>query len=184
VRGGDSTRCSGQPLFGGEVSRGQKLTIDGHEVDLTLDREASGWNVDYDGKVRRVAVLALREREADLIIDGVRISVPFVRSGDTVRFFLRGDVHTAAVAEVGRGRRHKHHSMEAPMPGVVLKIPVAAGEVVSRGAPLIILEAMKMEHPIVAPYDGTVVSIRCAVGEIVQPGVELIELDPVEEERS
>jgi len=69
--------------------------------------------------------------------------------------------------------------MSAPMPGVVLKIFVAVGDVVSKGAPLLILEAMKMEHQISAPHDGTVQDIRCRVGELVQPGVDLIALEEV-----
>ena len=62
------------------------------------------------------------------------------------------------------------------MPGAVLKILVTPGAVVKRGMPLVILEAMKMEHPITAPRDGTVVSVNCKEGELVQPGIELVTL--------
>jgi 3-methylcrotonyl-CoA carboxylase alpha subunit len=66
--------------------------------------------------------------------------------------------------------------MTAPMPGVVLEIFVAAGDVVTKGTPLLILEAMKMEHQIAAPYDGVVEAVHCAKGDLVQPGVDLISL--------
>ena len=66
--------------------------------------------------------------------------------------------------------------MSAPMPGVVLKILTDVGQEVTRGMPLVILEAMKMEHVIAAPSDGTVVAINCREGELVQPGTDLIEL--------
>ena len=66
--------------------------------------------------------------------------------------------------------------MSAPMPGVVLKILTDVGQQVTRGMPLVILEAMKMEHVIAAPSDGTVVAINCREGELVQPGTDLIEL--------
>jgi 3-methylcrotonyl-CoA carboxylase alpha subunit len=67
--------------------------------------------------------------------------------------------------------------MSAPMPGLVLKILVASGAVVEKGAPLIILEAMKMEHQIHAPYAGTVRAVNCHEGELVQPGVDLVEIE-------
>jgi 3-methylcrotonyl-CoA carboxylase alpha subunit len=63
------------------------------------------------------------------------------------------------------------------MPGAVLKIFVAKGDVVSKGAPLLILEAMKMEHQIVAPRDGRVRAVNCAEGELVQPGIDLIDFE-------
>ena len=62
------------------------------------------------------------------------------------------------------------------MPGVVTKILVTTGQEVAKGTPLVILEAMKMEHQIVATHDGTVSAIRCREGELVQPGSDLIEL--------
>jgi len=57
-----------------------------------------------------------------------------------------------------------------------LKILVAVGQQVAKGAPLVILEAMKMEHQVVAPRDGTVAAIHCTEGELVQPGVDLVEI--------
>jgi biotin carboxyl carrier protein len=62
------------------------------------------------------------------------------------------------------------------MPGLVLKLVVKQGDVVAKGAPLIILEAMKMEHQITAPFDGTVAAIHCKEGELVQPGVDLVDV--------
>jgi biotin carboxyl carrier protein len=55
------------------------------------------------------------------------------------------------------------------MPGVVLKILAKPGDVVKKGAPLVMLEAMKMEHQILAPFDGTVSAVKCVEGEMVQP---------------
>jgi 3-methylcrotonyl-CoA carboxylase alpha subunit len=67
--------------------------------------------------------------------------------------------------------------MSAPMPGFVLKILVKPGDVVKKGAPLVVLEAMKMEHQIVASHDGTIASINCTEGELVQPGLDLVTLE-------
>jgi 3-methylcrotonyl-CoA carboxylase alpha subunit len=62
------------------------------------------------------------------------------------------------------------------MPGVITKILVKEGDVVAKGAALLILEAMKMEHQITAPRDGTIASINCKEGEMVQPGLDLVTL--------
>jgi 3-methylcrotonyl-CoA carboxylase alpha subunit len=62
----------------------------------------------------------------------------------------------------------------APMPGSVVSIDVAAGERVKQGDPLIVVEAMKMEHSIAAPFDGLVKELCFAVGDQVEEGDELL----------
>jgi 3-methylcrotonyl-CoA carboxylase alpha subunit len=59
----------------------------------------------------------------------------------------------------------------------VIAILVNAGDPVTRGAPLIVMEAMKMEHTMKAPAAGTVARILCAVGEQVKDGAELLILE-------
>jgi 3-methylcrotonyl-CoA carboxylase alpha subunit len=66
----------------------------------------------------------------------------------------------------------------APMPGTVTRILAEPGAEVRRGAPLIVLEAMKMEHTLRAPADGRLQALKCAVGDVVQEGAELAELEP------
>jgi 3-methylcrotonyl-CoA carboxylase alpha subunit len=68
-------------------------------------------------------------------------------------------------------------SLAAPMPGRVIAQLVAAGSAVRKGAPLLILEAMKMEHTLCAPAHGTVRGYRAAVGEQVKEGAELIDFE-------
>jgi biotin carboxyl carrier protein len=119
--------------------------------------------------------------EAEIRVDGRTHMVPYVivssSGGSTVNFAFDGEIYFIEIEEKGRARaRHKDHSTEAPMPGVVLRILVREGDVVAKGAPLLILEAMKMEHQISAGHDGTVVSVNCREGELVQPGVELVTL--------
>ena len=56
----------------------------------------------------------------------------------------------------------------APMPGKVIAVDVAAGEAVTKGQRLLVLEAMKMEHALTAPFDGTVAELSIAEGQQVQ----------------
>ena len=63
------------------------------------------------------------------------------------------------------------------MPGKVLQVLVQAGAQVAKGTPLVILEAMKMEHTIAAPHDGRVAEIHFKAGEQVNEGAELLRLE-------
>ena len=64
-------------------------------------------------------------------------------------------------------------SINAPMPGNILKVNVAAGPQVKKGQVLMILEAMKMENEIMCPCDGTVASVNVNVGATVETGTLL-----------
>jgi acetyl-CoA/propionyl-CoA carboxylase biotin carboxyl carrier protein len=68
-------------------------------------------------------------------------------------------------------------ALEAPMPGSVLSVRVAAGDQVSEGDVLVVVESMKMELTIVAPQDATVREVRVAAGDKVAQGQSLVELD-------
>lgn len=65
-------------------------------------------------------------------------------------------------------------SIEAPMPGSILRINVKEGETVKSGQVLLILEAMKMENEIISPVDGKVVSIPTPAGSVVNAGDKMI----------
>jgi biotin carboxyl carrier protein len=125
----------------------------------------------------QIELIAVRGNEAELNIDGRTHFVPFINTGTEISFAYDGEIWSVETAEKSRAKaRHRDHSMSAPMPGVVLKILVTVGDEVTKGAPLIILEAMKMEHQITAPHDGKVASINGKEGEMVQPGLDLVTL--------
>jgi 3-methylcrotonyl-CoA carboxylase alpha subunit len=100
--------------------------------------------------------------------------------GDTFHVFCRGEALAfewqnllahAADAEHGEGR------LTAPMPGKVIAVLVEQGAVVEKGQPLIVMEAMKMEHTIGAPAAGKVAEVLYAVGDQVVDGAQLLVLD-------
>jgi len=93
-----------------------------------------------------------------------------------------GCVYELEVQEEGRRRPSPTAgSLAAPMPATVRQIRVAAGDRVTRGQTLLILEAMKMELPVKAEADGRVLAVHCVEGELVQPGRPLIEIGLPEE---
>jgi acetyl/propionyl-CoA carboxylase alpha subunit len=70
-----------------------------------------------------------------------------------------------------------HGSLVAPMPGAVVRVLVAAGDAVSKGQPLVVLEAMKMEHTVASPSHGTVSEVSVAAGQQVDAGAVLAVVD-------
>jgi 3-methylcrotonyl-CoA carboxylase alpha subunit len=70
--------------------------------------------------------------------------------------------------------------LTAPMPGKVVSFAVKPGDVVSKGQPLAIMDAMKMEHTIAAPSDGVVAELLFAPGDQVTEGAELLRLEVAE----
>ena len=69
--------------------------------------------------------------------------------------------------------------LTAPMPGKVISFAVKAGDKVSKGQPLAVMEAIKMEHTIAAPADGTVKELLYGPGDQVAEGAELLRLDVI-----
>jgi biotin carboxyl carrier protein len=65
------------------------------------------------------------------------------------------------------------------MSGKVVKVAVAVGDIVVRGQPLLVLEAMKMEHTISAPEAGRVVSVAASLGQQVEGGQLLAVIEPI-----
>ena len=121
-------------------------------------------------------------RDGVILVDGTAVEPPrqawSVADGDTRWVFLNGEVFEFEVQRQGRRKPAAHHaSLSAPMPATVLRINVAPGDTVKRGATLLVLEAMKMELPVRAPGDGIVTTISCREGDLVQPGAPLIEMD-------
>jgi 3-methylcrotonyl-CoA carboxylase alpha subunit len=68
-------------------------------------------------------------------------------------------------------------AVRAPLPGKIIDLRVKVGDSVSKGQPLLVLEAMKMEHTLAAPMDGKIKAVRYAVGEQVAEGAELVEFE-------
>ncbi|HSK40315.1 MAG TPA: biotin/lipoyl-containing protein, partial [Arenibaculum sp.] len=152
-----------------------------HTVDLIYLRD--GYRLRIDGReiVARGELGPDGTLEADL--DGARIRATIVRRDTELSVFRHGGVHRLGVVEPLAGADAGDapgSRLTAPMPGRIIAVLVEAGAVVSKGQPLIVLEAMKMEHTIKAPADGTVEAVRYGVGDQVEDGAELIGFEAAE----
>jgi 3-methylcrotonyl-CoA carboxylase alpha subunit len=130
----------------------------------------------------RVEVRGERGGADDLVVDvgGARIRATVVRSGDDLVVMTHGRAHRLTVhdPDAAAERDAGSGSLAAPMPGKVIAVMVEAGAEVKKGAPLLVLEAMKMEHTVTAPRDGRVAEVRFAPGALVSEGTLLLALEP------
>jgi 3-methylcrotonyl-CoA carboxylase alpha subunit len=152
---------------------------DEYGVDVRVAHGAGGWVVATLGKSMSASVSGAGE-SMEVVIDGVHMAVQVVPLGDERHVFCGGEEHRLRVvdplAHAGEEPRQGGH-LTAPMSGAIVAVLVKAGDTVARGAPLLILEAMKMEHTIVAPTAGTVSAIHYRQGDQVPEGADLIDVE-------
>ncbi len=120
-----------------------------------------------------------------MIVDGHAQPMRFALSREggsvcKVTVFLGGDTFGFTVPDsVGDiGDTASSDDVRAPMPGLVKQVRVRPGDKVSKGDPLAVLEAMKMEHTLTAPRDGVVAAVNAGEGEQVKDGDLLVSLEP------
>ncbi|RYX98026.1 MAG: acetyl-CoA carboxylase biotin carboxyl carrier protein subunit [Comamonadaceae bacterium] len=119
------------------------------------------------------------------VLDGRPQRLRAVAHGDTVYVQLRGrawqvnrvDPTRAAASGRGAGEGASH----APMPGVVVSVLVAAGQVVARNDALMVIESMKLQMTISADFDGTVSELPLAAGQTFQRGGMLVRVQKLED---
>lgn len=156
-------------------------------VVLASQQDARTWLLTLGDATREVAVVAQREGALTLLLDGTYLRLHVARTDDAVlvswhgRSYRLANVQPLSVDSLGvAGGQHGHANLEAPMPGTIIKVLVEAGAEVVANQPLIVMEAMKMEHTIVAPYAGVVSALPYAAGQLVQGGATLVELEAAE----
>ena len=132
-----------------------------------------------DAEAQPLSLTALPDGRIDLRYGTARELVQVYPLGEVEHVFgSRGAVQITELdllsrAEEGAGEGGR---LTAPMPGKVVSIAVRAGDKVSKGQALAVMEAMKMEHTIAAPQDGVVDEVLYAPGDQVAEGAELLRL--------
>jgi len=135
-------------------------------------------NGDHDFDIQ---VLSCEKNQLTYEVDGLRDRAWFALD-DEQRLWLQMNEETAVfedvlLAPVEEAEHQSDGRVFAPMPGAVLRVDVAEGDVVTKGQSLVVLEAMKMEHGIVSPLDGTVQQLLVVPGQQMQPRELMIVID-------
>jgi acetyl/propionyl-CoA carboxylase alpha subunit len=168
-----------------------EYTYHGRTFALEVERVVGGtsaWRTNIDGRDHEFAAttgapgeVVVREAEVERRWAVRRDGSHLILESQGRRYVLgrpdrsASDVSLAAAAKSAGALR-------APMPGVVVRILVAEGAKVAARQPLVLLEAMKMEHIIESNVDGVVKKVACRVGQKVAEGDVLIELESGEAE--
>ena len=135
--------------------------------------------VDPAGDAVGPLVFAKVERGIDLQFAGRRMLVEIHQHGEINHVFAaRGATRITVIDRLAHaGEAHAETGrLTAPMPGKVVSFAVKAGDKVTKGQALAVMEAMKMEHSIAAPADGVVAELLYAPGDQVAEGAELLKI--------
>ncbi|MGJ7528441.1 acetyl-CoA carboxylase biotin carboxylase subunit [Variovorax sp. GB1P17] len=145
---------------------------------LTYKRDGSLW-LEAGGVEGLLVIGQFPSGEFEVEFAGNRQTLDVHLDGATAHVFAsKGATKITAIDRLAHAgdTQAEGGRLTAPMPGKVVSFAVKAGDKVSRGQPLAVMEAMKMEHTIAAPADGTVEELMFAPGEQVAEGDELLRM--------
>jgi 3-methylcrotonyl-CoA carboxylase alpha subunit len=149
------------------------------ERTVTARAGAGNWLLQLGDELIVADGERLPDGRLGVVLNGVHRSVAVLDHGLETAVFLDGENWRLVEIDPLASRADEDPTagrLSAPMPGRVTQLMVEAGSTVRRGEPLMIIEAMKMEHTVSAPADGIVEAVRFAVGDLVEEGAELIAL--------
>jgi geranyl-CoA carboxylase alpha subunit len=160
----------------------QVFTHDNREYDVLLTPQSDGkrYYAKIGERAYQVEVIVHEDHDLTLVVDGHRQPVT-VLCGTDEDWWVQTANGTTMLRWVSPlptpgERRAGEGALHAPMPGKIVAVTVEVGQQVEKGAVLMTLEAMKMEHRIQAPYSGTVQLVHYKVGDSVQADAILLEL--------
>lgn len=151
-------------------------TIDGREYNVDILDEHK---VSIDGVIYQVDFIPVGDQPVySLVVDGKSFDAHVYPSEDAWQVLFHGSLFTAYVEDerekrlraalAGKVAEHADFHLKAPMPGMIVSIPVHEGQLIQKGDVLVVLESMKMQNELRSPRDGKVVRVRVEAGDRVE----------------
>ncbi len=168
------------------------VTVEGRELEVAFRTEGDRLVLEADGRRIEADFVRLPDGEVySLLVDGRSHVVRVSPSAEGLEVELRGSVIPVEVKHplermlqsVGGARAaSRGETVSAPMPGVVVALRVAPGDMVCAGQAVVVVEAMKMQNELTVAHDGRVTQVLVAERAAVAAGQALVRLAPIEAE--
>ncbi len=147
--------------------RTYSYNVNGAQYDVTIESiQGQVAKMNVNGVLFDVEILGAPLTEGDLPAAAAAVAPAAAAPAPTPT--------AAAPAPAAKGAAGAGTPINAPLPGVVTKVLVAAGQAVKKGETVVVLEAMKMENNITAECDGSVTGVCVAAGDSVMEGTTLV----------
>ncbi len=164
----------------GTLRRKLEFLRKGNVCAVTVEYLSDGYHMQIEERDFEIRGDADLDGEVTATINGVRMHATVVETRGVFHVFLNQQTYVYKLLDplaFDEGEGAHENSLLAPMPCLVRMLLVEPGELVERGAPLLVVEAMKMEYTIKAPGEGRVQSFLFAVGDQVPEGTQLLRFE-------
>lgn len=153
------------------------------ELALALSRSATAYRLHVGEQTVEIDLNVGADGTTWLTLEGRRIPVVIASRGDEVFVHLAGEAYSLRylhpldrlAAQAGGAAEDR---MTAPMPGSIVSVSVKAGDAVTKGQALLVMESMKMETTLTAPRDGVIAEITYEPGQTFDRDALLLSLEP------
>ncbi|MFN7009157.1 MAG: biotin carboxylase N-terminal domain-containing protein [Allorhizobium sp.] len=157
-----------------------RLKIAARALTIGVLHHADRFEVTNDGETSTVEGTLGTDGTLKTMIAGRKRTGFFFRKGHGFDLFVAGEQYMVEPQDLAAADAPEAlgGGLLSPMPGLVRAIPVKVGDRVAAGQPLVVMEAMKMEHTLRAPAAGLVRSLNCEEGVLVEAGIPLVDFEP------
>jgi biotin carboxyl carrier protein len=136
-------------------------------------------HVSVDGEIYLIDFTQVGDQQVySLLVNGMSVDSNVYPNEDVWQVIFQGNLFSATVEDErekrlraalgGRVAAHEDFHLKAPMPGMVISVPVQEGQMINKGDVLAVLESMKMQNELRSPRDGKVTRLRIKPGDRVE----------------
>lgn len=158
-----------------------RLNLDGTEHDVVIDERGGATTVTIDGRSYNADLQRVDGPLFSLLLDGMSFEVVAQERSDASEVVIGDRSFEIEVERPGRRRAGGAAAaaggalqLKAPLTGSVVQVPVKAGDALSAGQVVVVVESMKMNNEIRAPRDGRVVEVHVQAGDRVERNALLV----------